>query len=93
MRSVRTVRVIRQEVEARKISDGVKTNVNLKKFNPIQQKQSKPPTANALLSQDDTRRPSRDIQLKCAYCGGAHFSASCETVSEPRACFEILFKS
>ena len=38
--------VIRQEVEAREISEGVKTNVNLEKVNP---KPQRTPTANALL--------------------------------------------
>ena len=41
--------VIRQEVEAREISEGVKTNVNLEKVNP---KPQRTPTANALLLQD-----------------------------------------
>ena len=41
--------VIRQGVEAREISKGVKTNVNLEKVNP---KPQRTPTANALLLQD-----------------------------------------
>ena len=28
--------------------------------------------------------------MKCAYCKGGHFSASCESVTDPRARFEIL---
>ena len=44
--------VIRQEVEAREISEGVKTNVNLERVNP---KPQRAPTANALLSQDGTQ--------------------------------------
>ena len=40
--------VIRQEVEAREVSDGVKTNVNLDK--PKQPQFKLPPTANALVS-------------------------------------------
>ena len=54
--------VIRQEVEAREISEGVKTNVNLEKVNP---KQQRAPTANALLSQDGMQT-SLGIQVKCA---------------------------
>ena len=62
--------VIRQEVEAREISEGVKTNVSLGKLQP---NHHKTPTANALLSQDGTRFSSSGNQVKCAYCGGAHF--------------------
>ena len=80
--------VIRQEVEAREISEGVKTNVNLEKVNP---KPQRTPTANALLSQDGTQTsPLKGIQVKCAYCKGGHFSASCESVTDPKARFEIL---
>ena len=79
--------VIRHEVEAREISEGVKTNVNFDKFSSNNQKT---PTANTLLSQDSTRPPSNGIQVKCAYCGNAHFSASCQTVSDPKDRFEIL---
>ena len=80
--------VIRQEVEAREISEGVKTNVNLEKVNP---KPQRTPTANALLSQDGTQTsPLKGIQVKCAYCKGGHISASCKSVTDPRARFEIL---
>ena len=66
--------VIRQEVEAREISEGVKTNVNLEKVNP---KPQRTPTANALLLQDGRQTsPLKGIQVKCAYCKGGHFSAS-----------------
>ena len=79
--------VIRQEVETREFKEGVKTNVTLEKLHP---NHHKTPTANALLSQDGTRFSSTGNQVKCAYCGGAHFSASCETVSDPKARLEIL---
>ena len=80
--------VIRQEVEAREISEGVKTNVNLEKVNP---KPQRTPTANALLSQDGTQTSLlKGIQVKCAYCKGGHISASCESVTNPRARFEIV---
>ena len=64
--------VIRQDVEAREISEGVKTNVNLEKVNP---KPQRTPTANALLLQDGRQTsPLKGIQVKCAYCKGGHFS-------------------
>ena len=57
--------VIRQEVEAREISEGVKTIVNLEKVDP---KLQRTPTANALLSQDSTQTSLlKGIQVKCAY--------------------------
>ena len=80
--------VIRQEVEAREISDGVKTNVNLDK-----QKESsmKRPSSSTLFSaQDGTHLSSRRGPMKCVYCGGSHYSASCEDVIDPNARFEIL---
>ena len=80
--------VIRQEVEAREISEGVKTNVNLEKVDP---KPQRTPTANALLSQDGTQTSLlKGIQVKCAYCKGGHISASCKSVTDPRARLEIL---
>lgn len=48
------------------------------------------PTANALLSQDGIRFSLSGNLVKCAYCGGAHFSTSCETVNDPKARLEIL---
>ena len=82
--------VIRQEVEAREISDGVKTNVNLEKRTGKQN--GNRPTSSTLLSHDGTRPPSRVNQIKCVYCGGVHSSASCESVSDPQSRFGILKK-
>ena len=70
------------------ISERVKTNVNLVRVNP---KLQSTPTTNALLSQYGTQTPLlKGIQVKCAYCKGGHFSASCESVNDPKARFEIL---
>ena len=52
--------VIRQEVEAREISEGVKTNVNLEKVNP---KPQRTPTANALLSQDGPQTFKLNVRI------------------------------
>ena len=66
----------------------MKTNVNLERINP---KPQSTPITNALLSQHGTQTsPLRGIQVKCAYCKGGHFSASCEIVNDPGARFEIL---
>lgn len=71
----------------REFKEGVKTNVTPEK---LHSNHHKTPTGNALLSQDGTRFSSTGNQVKWAYCGGAHFSASCETVSDPKARLEIL---
>ncbi|XP_022778398.1 uncharacterized protein LOC111319952, partial [Stylophora pistillata] len=81
--------VIRQEVEAREIGEGVKTNVSFEKLHP---NHHKTPTTNALLYQDGKRFSSSGNQIKCVYCGGLHYSASCENVSDPHARLEILRK-
>ena len=63
--------VIRQEVEALEISEGVKTNVNLERIN---HKPQRTPTANALLSRDGMQTsPLKGMQVKCVYCKGGHF--------------------
>lgn len=78
--------VIRQEVEAHEISDGVRTNVNLEKPKPNGNR----PTSSTLSSYDGTRPPARVNQIKFVYCGGVHYSASCESVSDMQSRFEIL---
>ena len=83
--------VIRKEVEAREISEGVKTNVNTDKPKPNQTPRM--PSAAALIANDGSRpfpNGSNGIQFKCVYCGGAHFSASCERVVDPQDRTEIL---
>ena len=70
--------VIRQGVEVLEISEGVKTNVNLERVNP------KPQRTHAQTS------PFKGVHVKCAYCKGGQFSASCESVNDPKARFEIL---
>ncbi|PFX25822.1 hypothetical protein AWC38_SpisGene9512 [Stylophora pistillata] len=82
-------KVIRQEVEAREISEGVETDVSFEKLYP---NHHKTPTANAYLSQDGKRFSLTENQIKCVYCGVFHYSASCENVSDLYARFEILRK-
>ena len=81
--------VIRQEIEAREISEGVKANVHMDKY---KENTPKRPTNLTLLSHDNARLQSKGNQIKCVYCGGFHYSASCENVSDPHARFEILKK-
>ena len=78
--------VIRQEVEAQEVSDGVKTNVNLDK--PKQPQFKLPPTANALVSMQE-----KEFQLHCVYCNGEHYSASCTKVQISKDRKEILQKN
>ena len=80
--------VIRQEVEAREISDGVKTNVNLDKQKEPSMK--RPSSSTLYSAQNGTHLSSRTGPMKCVYCGGSHYSASCEDVIDPNARFEIL---
>ena len=49
------------------------------------------PTSSTLLSHDGTRPSPTVNQVKCVYCGGIHYSASCESViTDPQSRFEIL---
>lgn len=47
-------------------------------------------TNSTLFSHNDTRPPPKGNPLKYVYCGGLHYSASCESVSDRQARFEIL---
>ena len=81
--------VIRQEVEAREISEGVKVNTD--KPNPTYN-QMKTPSAAALCTNvnESTRPVPAGNQIKCAYCRGGHYSASCDRVTDLQARSEIL---
>ena len=82
--------VIRQEVEAREISEGVKTNVNNTE-KPKQPQLKLPPSSLALVAEGGTQPTSMPgNRIKCVYCRGEHYSASCERVTDPQARFEIL---
>ena len=81
--------VIRQDVEAREISEGVKVNADKPKqtYN-----QMKTPSAAALIAKvnEGTRPSPAGTQIKCAYCGGGHYSASCNRVTDLQARLEII---
>ena len=84
--------VIRQEVEAREISEGVKVKADKPKNNIQSDEKKKTPSAAALITKvNESTRPSpAGTQIKCAYCGGGHYSASCDCVTDLQARLEIL---
>ena len=74
---------IKEEVEAREISESVRiTEDRNPKPSMYPNKPLRYSTANSLVTRNDftTRRPS---QLRCVYCSGPHYSASCERVTSP----------
>ena len=68
------LRVVNEEVEARKLSEGIKVGEIKGLEYPL--RQIVPPTVSALVVRDgnDNRKP------QCVYCKAEHYSASCEAV-------------
>ena len=68
------MQVIQAEVEAREASEGVRMNAVKPPMPPSNRSSSgnHNPTANAL--------SASQMKVKCAYCNGDHFSASCDKV-------------
>ena len=79
------LQVIKSEVEARELSKGIKV-CELKKSEGVNRRPPIP-TASALVVREDN--PSR---IKCVYCRGDHYSASCEKINVVPARKEILKK-
>ena len=75
--------VIRNEVEAREMSDGVKVVQSDKSKFP-----SKPPSLSTFLVNNGPNKPN----IKCVYCSGDHYSASCAKVADKSSRLEILRK-
>ena len=76
--------VIRKEVEAREISDGIKvTHEKLKVTSP------KPQTHGSAAALVANGQPPEN-KIRCVYCSDNHFSASCPKTSEVHARLEIL---
>ena len=76
------LKTIRIEVEAREASDASK----LHKDNSGGNKGSKPPGAtNSLVTTEG--------KIRCVYCNGEHYSASCETIVDSKQRKDILRKS
>ena len=80
--------VIRREVEAQEISEGVRVNTD--KPNPTYNQIKTPSAAALIASVNENTQPSPDgTQIKCAYCRGGHYSASCDRVVDLQAHLEI----
>ena len=77
------LKVIKQEVVARELSDTVRVNEKTKNSG----KKAFPPTAAALMTGDHTSR-----RIRCAYCKKEHYSASCVKFSTPEIRREILMR-
>ena len=80
------LQVIKQEVEAREISEGVKIHEHK---NTDGNKKNLTPTATGLLVRD--AHPSNTKKC-CVYCKGDHYSASCERVNTTVGRREVLLK-
>jgi len=78
------LKVIKQEVVARELSDAIKVN---EKTTVNSGKKAFPPTAAAQVAKDHTPK-----QIRCAYCKEEHYSASCVKYSTPEVCREILME-
>ena len=80
------LQVIKREVEAREISEGVKIHETK---NIDSNKRNFPPTASALVVRDSR---SSGTKKCCVYCKGDHYSASCERVNSRVNRREVLMK-
>ena len=90
------MKTILSEVEAREISERVKTtNERKPKFpnnrGPNQYRKNNPGTAAALYSYEGDNTYN-SIKIRCAYCHEFHFSASCEKIKDLKQRKEILRK-
>ena len=77
--------VIKSEVEARELSEGIRVG-EMKKPESVNRRPPIP-TASALVTREGG--PSR---IKCVYCRGEHYSASCDKVNTVSARTEVLKK-
>ena len=74
--------ILRQEVEAREVSEGSTINVMR---NPVQfSRPPSNPTASSLVA--------NSYNVHCVYCNAPHFSASCDKVLEVKDRKDILIK-
>ena len=81
--------IIKQEVEAREVSQSVKMNEE-RITRPLgnQCRYPKPPTASSLVSKEDS--PRKPHQVRCVSCNDLHYSGSCEKVTTPNDRRSIL---
>ena len=84
--------IIKQEVEAREMSEGVKAQEERKQIMFQQPRHPKHPTTNAFFigkrDQMNNTSPTR-----CVYCNDLHYSASCTKVVDPRNRRDILIEA
>lgn len=83
--------LIKQEVEARELSEGVKASEERNSKPSNFSKSPKYSTGNSLVSNEDQSK--RGMNIQCAYCKDFHYSASCEKVTKPSERKGILIKS
>ena len=79
--------IIKKEVEARELSEHVKTNNETKK--PPSAKNNFH-TTSSLTTQGQGALGKNSFSIKCAFCGKQHYSASCETVVQTNERRDIL---
>ena len=84
--------IIKQEVEAREVSQSVKINEErITKPSGNQHRYPKPSTASSLVTKEDS--PMKPHQVRYVYCNELHYSASCEKVTTPNDGRSILIES
>ena len=84
--------IIKQEVEAREVSQSVKINEErITRPSGNQHRYPKPPTASSLVTKEES--PKKPHQVRCVYCNELHYSASCEKVTTPNDRRSILIES
>ena len=80
--------MIQREVEARELSERVKTNNEVRKPSPMSRASS---STTSLTAQGTQAKSS--FAIKCAYCSGSHYSASCESITTLGERKDILRRS
>ena len=77
---------IKGEIEAREASEVVKTQeVHVRKQNPGSNSSRTIPTANTLISTE-----GKEFRIRCVYCNGEHYSASCTKIRQSKDRRDIL---
>ena len=85
------LQIIKNEVEARETSEGIKIDDNPRKNNGVNssgQFQGNRPTARSFMAND-----GQGFTIRCAFCGESHYSASCMKVIDPDGRKDILRKT
>ena len=87
--------IIKQEVEAREMSESVKANEERNpRYTPTyeQHRNPKHPTIGSfLVAQEDQR--NKTVRMRCVYCNDLHYSASCDKVTNVKDRRSILIET